>query len=396
MLKNNNISFIFFLLTIFILSLTLLTGERHDYRFYLENWNVSNSGISPWATELNGIPIRNSSYGPLHTLIGYMVLLNPLVPKILFSGSSLIIFLLMLQTRRNLIGKIDNQNLLFILLIYPLFPFTIIICYIYGINDSIIALLIILACVMRGQEKMVATGSLIGLGALLKFYPILFLPFFSLSSKKGFSLKCFFSGVFIFFLGMLLSYFIWGTDIFQPFVFGSDREPKLLSIFKFFDFVNNNYNFYLFPNLINILILNNSILVLIVVFFLFLHGYMAKIEWDYVSIIGILLLLISYKVGHQQFFIGWIMLLAWMLISSKTGSEKNLFAWRLTPIAIYLCLFQIIYFISGVLDNGHLRNDWEIFRNFGSVPFIMIISICFYLNRSFFCKPWKRKRIVIW
>jgi hypothetical protein len=249
---------------------------------------------------------------------------------------------------------------------------------------------------MRRQEKMAVTGSLIGLGALLKFYPILFLPFFSLSSKKGFSLKCFFSGVLVFFLGMLLSYLIWGTDIFQPFVFGSDRGPKLLSIFKFFDYVNNNYNFHLFSNLINLLILKNSILVLMVVFLLFLHGYMAEIEWDYLSIIGILLSLISYKVGHQQFFISWIMLLAWMLISSKTGSEKNLFAWRLTPIAIYLCLFQIIYFVSGILDNGHLRNDWEIFRNFGSVPFVLIILICVFLNRSFFCKPWKRKRIVIW
>ena len=120
-----------------------------------------------------------------------MVFINPLVPKILFSGSSLII-LIMLQTRRNLIGKIDNQDLLFILLIYPLFPFTIIISYIYGINDSIIALLIILACTMRRQEKMVATGTLIGLGALLKFYPILFLPFFSLVQKKSFFCKMFF------------------------------------------------------------------------------------------------------------------------------------------------------------------------------------------------------------
>ena len=104
--------------------------------------------------------------------------------------------------------------------------------------------------------------------------------------------------------------------------------------------------------------------------------------------------LISYKVGHPQFFTSWIMLLAWMLISSKTGSEKNLFAWRLTPIAIYLGLFQIIYFISGILDNGHLRNDWEIFRNFGSVPFVLIILICVYLNRSFFFKPWKRKKLL--
>ena len=104
----------------------------------------------------------------------------------MFASTSLIIFLILVQNRKNRIGKIKTLDLLYIILIYPLFPFTIIINYIYGINDSIIAMLILLACEARKNEKMILTGTLIGIGALIKFYPILFLAFFSISSKKVF------------------------------------------------------------------------------------------------------------------------------------------------------------------------------------------------------------------
>ena len=123
---------------------------------------------------------------------------------------------------------------------------------------------------------------------------------------------------------------------------------------------------------------------------------MAEIEWEYISVIGILLLLATYKVGHPQFYISWTMLLAWMIVSSPPGSEKNLFAWRFSPVAIYLGLFQCVYFLSGLLDNGHLRNDWQIIRDIGSAPFLFIIFICLFLNKSCFFKPWKRKKILVW
>ena len=78
------------------------------------------------------------------------------------------------------------------------------------------------------------------------------------------------------------------------------------------------------------------------------------------------------------------------------GSEKNLFAWRLVPIAIYLGIFQSVYFLSGLIDNGHLKNNWQIVRDLGSVPFLFIILFCLYNNKFFFTKPWKKKEINFW
>ena len=90
---HKNFYFVTIFLATFILLLTLISGEVNDYRLYLKNWNISNAGESPWTTKLNGVSIRNSSYGPLHTVIGYLILLNTMIPKFLFASSGFITFL---------------------------------------------------------------------------------------------------------------------------------------------------------------------------------------------------------------------------------------------------------------------------------------------------------------
>ena len=154
MFKITNLSIALVILSIIIFFFVFSSGEVNDYRYYLQNWHYSNLGLSPWSSELEEKKIL-SSYGPLHTVIGYLALINSLLPKILFASTSLIIFLILVQNRKNRLGKIKTLDLFYIILIYPLFPFTIIINYIYGINDSIIALLILLACEARKNEKMI-------------------------------------------------------------------------------------------------------------------------------------------------------------------------------------------------------------------------------------------------
>ena len=171
---------------------------------------------------------------------------------------------------------------------------------------------------------------------------------------------------------MFLAYLIWGFDIFNPLLFGSERQPKLLSIIKFLEYFSTIYKFWELQNFVNFLIKKNSIFILIILFFIFIHMYMAEIKWEYASIIGILFLLITYKVGHPQFFISWIAFLAWIISSSKKGDKNYLFVKNFFPVVIYLGIFQIIYFLSGLLGEGHLRNEWEFLRNIGSIPFLIL------------------------
>ena len=396
MLKNKNIYLTLFLLITFVMSLTILSGNIHDYKLYLKMWNASNAGSNPWNSEFNGITIPNNSYGPLHTLVGYLALINLIIPKILIASTGIIIFLILLHAKNRQTSEIKNNDIFLILLSYALFPLTIINSYLFGMNDSIIALLVVLACESRRQERMVFTGILIGLAALLKFYPILFLAFFSLNNKKGVSLKCLFSGIMVFCLGMFIAFLVWGVDVFSPIIFGADRPPKLLSIFKFLEVFNNYYQSEAINSFLIILLSNNTYILLAVVAGVSLHSLMAQIEWEYVSLIGILLIFVVYKVGHPHFYLSWIALLAWVITASPKNSEKKKFAWRLTPIAIYLGLFQILYLVSRLDGTGYLRNDWVFLRNAGSVPFLFIVIMCLFFNRSFFIKSWKKNKLLFW
>lgn len=149
---KNNIHISSVLLFIIIFFLTIFSGEVNDYRLYLKMWEVSNSGASPWATEFNGVSIRNSSYGPLHSVIGLFAKISSIFPKILFAISGFIIFLILVNAKKAHTKNFKTKDLLLVLLIYPLFPLTIITSYIYGINDSIVALIVIMACESRYKK----------------------------------------------------------------------------------------------------------------------------------------------------------------------------------------------------------------------------------------------------
>ena len=63
------------------LVLTILGGVRHDYIYYLEQWQLVRAGLDPWST--------NNAYGPLHNAFALLVPLHPLAPKLLTAAGLL-------------------------------------------------------------------------------------------------------------------------------------------------------------------------------------------------------------------------------------------------------------------------------------------------------------------
>jgi uncharacterized membrane protein len=55
---------------------------------------------------------------------------------------------------------------------------------IYGLNDALVASLLVAAVLFRLRGNFLATGTLIGLAALVKYYPLLLLPFFALNGNR--------------------------------------------------------------------------------------------------------------------------------------------------------------------------------------------------------------------
>jgi hypothetical protein len=54
----------------------------HDYQAYLGQWQLVLGGDDPWSTD--------NRYGPLHTLIAFLVPFGPLAPKFFMVGALLV------------------------------------------------------------------------------------------------------------------------------------------------------------------------------------------------------------------------------------------------------------------------------------------------------------------
>jgi alpha-1,6-mannosyltransferase len=116
-----------------------------------------------------------------------------------------------------------------------------------GHYDSLAIFCVMIAAYMLIRKRWLFSGTVLGLGALTKFYPLIFIPF--LLIKKQF--KAFFVSIFIIVAGYLV-FFAWG-------------ETGCLSVFSGFktytkEWVNNGFIYSLVSSLISSVSLNRIIL----------------------------------------------------------------------------------------------------------------------------------------
>ena len=140
---------------------------------------------------------------------------------------------------------------------------------IYGLNDGLVAALMVFAVLSKRKGFSFFTGLLIALAGLLKFYPILTLPFFGLN-KGLLDWKIIFSGAITFLIGFLISIIIWGTGPITPILFNTGRDPTLLSILLALKTTLGD------QGLITILINSNSYFVLVGVMITFIFAWKNK------------------------------------------------------------------------------------------------------------------------
>ena len=135
------------------------------------------SGQDPWIPIANDPDPPFNAYGSLQAVIGYSSALHPLAPKIIFTLASIGTFAVSLLAMSRTGNLKRRGRIAAIALLFPLSPLIIVHTYIYGLNDIGCALLCVIACEFRAREKLLWVGAALGLAALLKFYPLLFVPF---------------------------------------------------------------------------------------------------------------------------------------------------------------------------------------------------------------------------
>ena len=67
------------------------------------------------------------------------------------------------------------------------------------------------------------------------------------------------------------------------------------------------------------------------------------------------MLLASYKVGHPQFYVPWLVLVAWLLVDQRAPEERDV-ARGFLPVVAFLGLFQVLYILGLVSTLSPIRD----------------------------------------
>lgn len=327
------------------LVLTILGGVRHDYIYYLEQWQLVLAGLDPWST--------NNAYGPLHNAFALLVPLHPLAPKLLTAAGLLaangLLVLALLRER-----PAAEWRTIY-LLAFAANALPVISVYWFGNNDGVVAALIIGAVLARRSERMLLAGLLLGLATLDKYYPALLIPLFALDARR-LDTKLILAALVTTTLGMLAGILLWGQAFIEAITYGISRDATILSILRPISVIGRNLGVGATTDL---LVKFDGPLVLLVWIGVIALAWRRRDNWLVASCWGFLAVLATYKVGHQQFFVTWVALVACLPLLNRPDADR--LAYLSLPYATFLSLFQLGFVL---LQPQYYRGPWAPITSF--------------------------------
>jgi hypothetical protein len=297
-------------------------GIWGDYVVYLVQWRNLLEGNEPWGS--------GNAYGPLYTVMGFLLPLGLFAPKFLMVGT-------LLAANAVLVFELLHERStrpiqIIYLLAIPTNVLVVGVGFIYGQNDAFVAGLLVTAALLRRRGRFLACGVFVGFAALTKYYPLLLLPFFALDEGKlRWSVMA--GGVIIFFSGFIAALAIWGDGPLKAIYFSSVRDPDILSAIKALKNVFGD------EGAVGWLIRYNSCLVVSGVMAALLFSWKARLNWLEGVVIGYLVMLTLYKAGHPQFYLPWLFMVASLPLVGKQSADRM--AIILLPAVLLLSLHQI-------------------------------------------------------
>ena len=308
------------------LFVAFVTGSTQDYPAYLEQWQVLLDGHNPWVPEVDGKPVPTNAYGPLHMVPAPLAAIHWVLPKFLFVLLGVGSFALLLGAARTAGHAPPGWRELFrVALLFPLAPLVVVSVVILGNNDIFPAFCMIAACIAYSMGGRASAGVWIGLGALMKFYPLLFVAFLAVGRDGKLDLRAPIVAAAVFAAGMALAYTLWGQQSLSPILFGVERPAKTLSILRLareFDWLRDTA-------VLEHLIARNSLYVIAVTICVALYGWLSRWGWELTLLIGILAVFVVYKTGHVQFYLTWLAVWAWILVTRREDPASRAQATRL-------------------------------------------------------------------
>ncbi len=318
---------------------TIYGGIRHDQLDYMLQWQLVLDGKDPWST--------NSAYGPLHNAFALLVPIRDLAPKLVTACALLLangLLLINLLATRPL-GEWRTTYLI----AFGANILVLVTAFWFGLNDAFVAALILGAVLARREGRMLLAGVLLGLATLDKYYPALLIPFFALDERR-IDTRLILSSLLTIALGFAAAIWLWGTAWLEAVIFGVSRDATILSIFRPIAVLGRQLGI---AGVTDLLVRFNGPLVVLVWLGAIALAWQRRDNWLVAACWGLFVVLLTYKVGNQQFWVSWLALVAALPLLNRADADRLA---RLTwPFAIFLSLFQIGFV---VLKPQYYQGQW--------------------------------------
>lgn len=337
--------------------LAVITGFRHDYVAFTLQWSAILQGEDPWNLD-DTIPVN--AYGPLFNALALIFAIHPLAPKLFFNlawfGSATYLAKCFLR-------RYQHSSLVVLALISSLFlnPFLWLTISEYGLFDILPAISCLSSLAFSYRRQFYWAGLILGIGVLLKIYPIVLLPFLMIDGRRlkiAPALSC----IGTIAMGFLISVAIWGQSTFSPFLFAEARDSKILSIFRFLRGKASPLRLFVDqPNWDVYSIYAMTFFVVAVLIFVWVRN----LETSLAATVGMVTALTFYKVGHSQFYTCIFLMIPFWYATSQLPEFRKLKI--LLPFSLllgWIVVLQVVYNLFG----GMLSHPWFHLREIVGLP----------------------------
>ena len=297
--------------------------------------------------------------------MAYLAFPSFLIPKFLFGLAIILLNLFFVFRLLKEYSDFRTRDWILYALIVPLNFLVFGAVFLFGNNDALVAAFLGFAVLARLRGYFATAGVLIGLAVLLKFYPLLLIPALALNGKRLQWRMIVGAGVTIA-VGFAITALRWGSSFLSAVTGGVTRDASIPSILNFMQDIGLSDSLYQF------LINWNTVAVAATVIALFVFFWHFEVDWITAAALTMLSVSGVYKVGHQQFLLAWLVLVAGLLVSGYP--QRRFIVYVSMPLILGLSLYQFLFvrqWIAGVFwdQEGYLL------RVSASLPFFLLVVL---------------------
>jgi hypothetical protein len=315
---NANANAVLIAFSAVFLTTTAITGfSRGDYGSYDTEWTSILNGQNPWAWNADDLL---NAYGPLFNVLAPMTWLNPLFNKLLFAFSYLV-YVIWLIKEHGLRRSFDaSSRFCYGLLLLNLFPW-VLVAYL-GHFDVLVGLACVGAVHSVVYRRDGLSGVYLAFGILLKFIPIVILPFLAFNGRR-FHFRLVGCCIAFVGLGFLASVLVWGTSTFAPLALAATRDP----IWSIYYLMNSHHSpLWLIWDTPHAECLEKPLL-LTAGLSMFTWCTLRQVELPLSATLAILVTLLLYRVGFPNYHLVFLCMVSYWAVSEwRRFSEKTVLA----------------------------------------------------------------------